>query len=681
MKKDVPFKWDLNCQKALDNIKEYLLNLTVLAAPIPEKKLILYTTALEGSLGALLAQENEQGKENALYYLSRMMVGAEHGYTPIEKHCLALIFVAKKLRHYMISHRVILISKVDPLKYLMTRPILTGRLAKWAIMLTEFDIMCVPQKAIKGQALADFLAAHPNPDDSPLSCDFPDEKVMNIQQDNHVWKMYFDGESSIRPLPGPGIPTIRAVIGLVFVTPEGGITRHALALMEPCTNNEAEYEALITGLEMAVDLEIKCLHVFGDSQLIINQVTGKYKVLKPELVQYYQKAIGLVERIPEVIFNKITRATNGRADALAKVAKELSEPDEHEIYITIRSRRPLSLCFTKENDDYLDEIENEYYLDKSLDQINTLVANSEKNDWRQLFIDYLKQGILPKEKAAGDQIKKRVLRFVYLNDTLYRRSFDQLWLRCISYQEAEQVMKEVHSGLCGAHQSGPKMRLKIKRMWYYWPTMVADCEDHAKRCHMCQIHGPFIHQSPSPLHPTVSSWPFNIWGTDIVGPIDPPTSNGHKYILATTDYFTKWVETISLKEVKASDVIRFFKTYVLYRFGTPRRIISDNGTAFKNAKIYALAERFKIDWRYSSIYNPRANGLAEAFNKTLINIMKKTVEGNQRDWDNKLLEALWAYRTTYRTPTQVTPYSLVFGIEAILPLEVELLSLRVAIQT
>jgi RNase H-like domain found in reverse transcriptase len=136
MKKDVPFKWDLNCQKALDNIKEYLLNPLVLAAPIPEKKLILYTTALEGSLGALLAQENEQGKENALYYLSRMMVGAEHGYTPIEKYCLALIFVAKKLRHYMISHRVILISKVDPLKYLMTRPILTGRLAKWAIMLT-----------------------------------------------------------------------------------------------------------------------------------------------------------------------------------------------------------------------------------------------------------------------------------------------------------------------------------------------------------------------------------------------------------------------------------------------------------------------------------------------------------------------------------------------------------------
>jgi transposase InsO family protein len=82
------------------------------------------------------------------------------------------------------------------------------------------------------------------------------------------------------------------------------------------------------------------------------------------------------------------------------------------------------------------------------------------------------------------------------------------------------------------------------------------------------------------------------------------------------------------------------RLFILYRFGTPQRIISDNGTTFKSSKIYALAEQFNIDWRFSSIYNPRANGLAEAFNKTLINIMKKTVDDNQRDWDNHLQEAL-----------------------------------------
>jgi RNase H-like domain found in reverse transcriptase len=115
-----------------------------------------------------------------------MMVGAEHGYSPIEKHCLALIFAVKKLRHYMLAHKVIIISKVDPLKYLMTRPMLTGRLAKWAIILTEFDITYMPQKAIKGQASADFLAVHPIQDNSPLKYDFPNEKTLYVEEGNRI---------------------------------------------------------------------------------------------------------------------------------------------------------------------------------------------------------------------------------------------------------------------------------------------------------------------------------------------------------------------------------------------------------------------------------------------------------------------------------------------------------------
>lgn len=132
--------------------------------------------------------------------------------------------------------------------------------------------------------MADFLAAHPIPHDSPLAYDFPDEEVLYTEEENPAWEMYFDGASSIRPAAGPNIPQLRAGIGLVFVTPEGGIIRHSLALMEPCTKNEAEYEALIAGLELALNMGIRRLRIFGDSQLIINQVTGEYKVFKPELV-------------------------------------------------------------------------------------------------------------------------------------------------------------------------------------------------------------------------------------------------------------------------------------------------------------------------------------------------------------------------------------------------------------
>ena len=216
-------------------------------------------------------------------------------------------------------------------------------------------------------------------------------------------------------------------------------------------------------------------------------------------------------------------------------------------------------------------------------------------------------------------------------------------------------------------------------MGYFWPVMTCDCIDYAKRCHMCQIHDNFIHMHPNPLHPTVSSWPFEMWGTDVVGPIDPPSSGGHRFILAATDHFSKWTEAIALRVVTAEAIIQFFQNNIIYRFGVPRRIISDNGPAYRSNKISKFARGHKIDWRFSSIYNPRANGLAEAFNKMLTKLLKKVVTGNKRDCHTKLSESLWAYRTTYKTSTQSTSYKLYFGTEVVIPLEVQLPSLRIAV--
>ena len=126
----------------------------------------------------MLAQNNNEGKENALYYISRTMVGAEINYSSMEKICLALVFAVQKLRHYLLSHQIMLISKADPLKYILSRHTLSGRLAKWAMLLAPFDIKFMPQKAVKGQAIADFLAAHPCLDNEELPDDLPDDEVM-----------------------------------------------------------------------------------------------------------------------------------------------------------------------------------------------------------------------------------------------------------------------------------------------------------------------------------------------------------------------------------------------------------------------------------------------------------------------------------------------------------------------
>ncbi|KAL0440126.1 UNVERIFIED_CONTAM: Transposon Tf2-12 polyprotein [Sesamum latifolium] len=181
MKKDVPFEWDEACDKAFKSIKSYLMKPPVLVAPVHGCPLILYVATQERSVGILLAQKNDAGKENSLYYLSRTMTPNELKYSPIEKLCLALIFVIQKLKHYFQSHSIHLVSKANPLKYVMTKPVLSDRLARWYLQLQQFEITYVPQKAIKGQVLADFLADHPMPAEWELSDDLPDEDVFMIE--------------------------------------------------------------------------------------------------------------------------------------------------------------------------------------------------------------------------------------------------------------------------------------------------------------------------------------------------------------------------------------------------------------------------------------------------------------------------------------------------------------------
>ncbi|XP_020598499.1 uncharacterized protein LOC110038079 [Phalaenopsis equestris] len=612
-KKDVRFHWDEACQHAFDDIKCYLLNPPVLAAPVPGRPLILYIATLDESIRALLAQMNEEEKENALYYLSRRFIPAEMRYPPIEKHCLSLVFSVQKLRHYMLSHHVDLISRVNPLQYLMTRPTLAGRLARWAMILSQFDISYVPQRAVKGQALAEFLAAHPIPADSPLNDDFPDEHLMVI--DAPEWEMYFDGASSLKEGPPGSLPKVQSGIGLIFVSPEGGILRYSYSLAEPCTNNAAEYEGLILGLELAIQMGITRIKIYGDSQLIISQILGTYRVLKPELLAYHEKAMTMLKLIPEVTLIRIPRSLT---DALAKLVKELSSPDGNPVTVVIRERRILSPTISSPSGDV------------PSDRGGVVLATSAgvSDDWRQDIIAYLTRGILPDDRSLASQIQKRALSFTIINDTLYRRSFEQMWLRCVGDDEAQKLMAEVHEGVCGSHQSGPKMKIKIKRLGYYWPMMTLDCIEHAKRCHQCQVFSPVLHQPPSILHPTVASWPFEASGTDIVGPIDPPSSRGHRFILAATDFFSKWAEAIPLREVRADNMLHFLKNNIVYRF---------------------------------------------------VGLIKKILHANKKEWHEKLSEALWAYRTTYRTPTSSTPYALTFGSEAVLPLEVELPSLRIAI--
>ena len=132
------------------------------------------------------------------------------------------------------------------------------------------------------------------------------------------------------------------------------------------------------------------------------------------------------------------------------------------------------------------------------------------------------------------------------------------------------------------------------RAEYYWMTLENDCINYVRKCHKCQIYADKIHVPPMSLNVMVSPWSFSIWGMDVIGPITPKASNGHRFIFVVIDYFTKWVEAASYASVTKSRVDRFIKKEIICRYGLPEKIISDNGLNLNNGMITEVCTRFKI---------------------------------------------------------------------------------------
>jgi len=247
LKKRDPGEWDEECQNAFEKIKDYLTNPPVLVPPVPERPLILYLTVFENSMGCVLGQQDENGKkEHAVYYLSKKFTEYEAKYSPLEKMCCALAWATHRLRQYMLYHTTLLIAKLDPIRYIFKKPGLSGRIALWQVLLSEYNIQYVSQKAIKGSVVAEFLAERVDDDYEPMEFNFPDEDLMAIFQvgeeskDNETWTMCFDGASN----------AIGHGIGAVLTSPEGNHFPATARLDFRCTNNMAEYEACEMNLAM-----------------------------------------------------------------------------------------------------------------------------------------------------------------------------------------------------------------------------------------------------------------------------------------------------------------------------------------------------------------------------------------------------------------------------------------------
>nr|XP_027124156.1 uncharacterized protein LOC113740835 [Coffea arabica] len=475
------------------------------------------------------------GAQKPIYYVSRALQELETRYTPTKKLVLVLVHAAQKLRPYFQAHSIV-VRTDQPLRQILTRPEVSDFLAEGA-SLSMAELSSLPKRVR------------------------PEEP----------WVLFVDGASSKE---GSGA-------GLLLTSPIGEELTYALKFDFPASNNEAEYETLLTGLRITHQMGITAIKVRSDSQLVVHQVRGEYEA-------------------KEDIMNKY----------LAKLASSSFAHLSKEVLVEVVKH-------------------------KSIDQSQVLAIDSPAS-WMTPLADFLSLGVLPENKIEARRLQLRVAKYAYSRGTLYRRSYLSPWLKCVTPEEGDYVLREIHEGLCAAHVESRVLAKKCLLMGYYWPSVFQDAAALVQQCRAYQVHASLRHQPTQEMVRIHSPWPFAQWGIDLLGPFSRVPGK-YEHLVVAIDYFTKWIEAEPLATISGRAVQKFFWKNIVCHFGIPHVLISDNGRQFAETPSGAGAP---------------SSGSASTSRRSVIP------------------------RPTVRTATQETPFSLTYGAKAVVPAEIGLPSLR-----
>ncbi|GJW38531.1 reverse transcriptase domain-containing protein [Tanacetum coccineum] len=293
-----------------------------------------------------------------------------------------------------------------------------------------------------------------------------------------------------------------------------------------------------------------------------------------------------------------------------------------------------------------------------LETLGSIALKDDSTPWFADFANYHAGKFVIKGMTSQQKNKffKDVKHYFWDDPFLFKNCADQVIRRCVSGQEALDILKACHSGPTGGHYGANYTARKIFDSGFYWPTIYKDAHDFVTHCDICQRQGKITQRDEMPQNSIQVCEIFDIWGIDFMGPF--PSSRGNKYILVAVDYLSKWVEAKALPTNDARVVCKFLKT-LFSRFGAPRAIISDRGTHFCNDQFTKVMLKYGVTHRLSTAYHPQTSGQVEVSNRGLKRILERTVGENRASWSDKLDDALWAFRTAYKTPIGCTPYKLV----------------------
>ncbi|XP_019154276.1 PREDICTED: uncharacterized protein LOC109150745 [Ipomoea nil] len=404
------------------------------------------------ALGRFLSRSAE--KSLPFFGVLKKMKGFEwseecqKAFEDLKTYLMSLLPLAKSVKGEVLTNQ--------PLDEVLRASGSASRLVRWAMRLSLFDIQFKPIPAIKGQALADFI----------VECIARGATERVRDEDEEWWTLSTDGSSSAKSCGG----------GVVLITPEGFRAYYALRFAFKLSNNEAEYEALLGGLRLALNMRVEKLKIRCDSKLVVGQVTGEFEASDDRMRRYRDVVLQLLGQLINYEILQVPLDQNTDADMLSKLAQ--GAPEHISKIARIEDFKRLSL-----------------------DAYPVLPVQARPPCWLDHLNEYKKTGALLPDEVDAKLVKRRAPTYVIIGDTLYKRSYNGALLRCLYPDEARAVMEEIHEGTCSAHQGAFAMSRRAILQGYFWPKMAKECADYARSCETCQ------HFQVTPGRPATSYTP------------------------------------------------------------------------------------------------------------------------------------------------------------------------------
>ncbi|XP_050207569.1 uncharacterized protein LOC126656992 [Mercurialis annua] len=402
------FIWTSECQTAFDELKNFISSPPLLARPEAGDVLYLYISCSDKTIAGVLVSEKE-GEQFPVYYVSKVLRDAELRYPKLEKS--ALCKNPPEGRNKRANSRM-------------------------AVKIGILGVIYEARKALKAQALADFFA----------ELTFAEL----VENKTNPCEIYVDG----------AVCGVGAGIG-VILKGSGRVQMEYSARLEfPASDNVAEYEALLAGLQLCEELNISKAQIYSDSQLVVNRVSRSFEIKETTLNKYAKQAKAFFfNNGRSWSLKKIPRAMNGRVDELAKWAATKNYESMKNIPHEIK-RQP----------DFQEGVE----------EGEVLMVDGEET-WMTLIAAYLANGVLPEDRKDARKIVILSSTFGMYNGQLYKQSFTHPWLKCVNKEEGDSILKELHEGTCGAHDGASTLIRKALLQGYYWPYNEGTCDDTGER--------------------------------------------------------------------------------------------------------------------------------------------------------------------------------------------------------